>query len=84
MAPKISHAEIQVRVAAILSEQLGVDESECTPDAQLQFDLSADELDIVELVMALEEEYKIEISDETAEGWKTVANVIDYIVPEVN
>jgi acyl carrier protein len=60
-------------------EQLGVDEGEVTPNASFVDDLGADSLDTVELVMAFEEAFDIEIPDEEAEKIKTVKNAIDYI-----
>jgi acyl carrier protein len=72
-------ASIQARVKEIVCEQLGVSEDEVTPQASFIEDLGADSLDIVELVMALEEEYEMEISDEDAEKIKTVQDVISYI-----
>ena len=70
---------IETRVKEIVIEQLGVKEDEVTPEASFLEDLGADSLDIVELVMALEEEYELEISDEDAEGIKTVQDVVSYI-----
>lgn len=70
---------IQARVKEIVCEQLGVNEDEVTPEASFLEDLGADSLDIVELVMALEEEYELEISDEDAESIKTVQDVVSYI-----
>ena len=70
---------IQTRVKEIVCEQLGVSEDEVTPEASFLEDLGADSLDIVELVMALEEEYELEISDEDAEKIKTVQDIISYI-----
>jgi acyl carrier protein len=72
-------ASIQARVKEIVCEQLGVSEDEVTPQASFIEDLGADSLDIVELVMALDEEYEMEISDEDAEKIKTVQDVISYI-----
>ena len=63
----------------IISEQLGVDESEVTPSASFVDDLGADSLDQVELVMALEEAYELEISDADAEKILTVQDAISYI-----
>ncbi len=63
---------IEKRVKEIIVEQLGVNESEVNPEAKFVDDLGADSLDLVELVMALEEEYNIEISDEEAEKILTV------------
>ena len=70
---------VETRVKEIIVEQLGVNESEVTPEAKFVDDLGADSLDLVELVMALEEEYNIEISDEDAEKILTVGNAIEYI-----
>ena len=66
------------QVKKIIVEQLGVDEDEVTPDASFVADLGADSLDTVELVMAFEEEFGIEIPDEDAEKITTVQNAIDY------
>jgi acyl carrier protein len=72
-------ASIEDRVKKIIVEQLGVDEEDVTADATFVDDLGADSLDTVELVMAFEEEFSIEIPDEDAEKILTVQNVIDYI-----
>ncbi|TET12660.1 acyl carrier protein [Candidatus Aerophobetes bacterium] len=71
--------DIIKKVKEITSEQLGVDESQITPEAKFVDDLGADSLDTVELVMALEEEFDLEISDEEAEKLTTVQKVVDYI-----
>ncbi len=71
--------EISEKVKQIISEQLGVDENEVTPSASFVDDLGADSLDQVELVMALEEEFDLEISDEDAEKMRSVQDAIDYI-----
>ena len=70
---------IEERVQAIIVEQLGVDEKEVTESASSIEDLGADSLDTVELVMAFEEEFDIEIPDEDAEEIATVADAIRYI-----
>lgn len=67
------------KVKKIVAEQLGVDESEVKPEASFANDLGADSLDTVELVMALEEEFDIEIPDEAAEGIATVQAAVDFI-----
>ncbi|HKL27169.1 MAG TPA: acyl carrier protein [Desulfuromonadales bacterium] len=72
-------ATTEERVKQIVAEQLGVDEEQVTAEASFMDDLGADSLDTVELVMALEEEFDIEISDEEAEKIQTVQNAIDYI-----
>ena len=77
-------ATIFERVKKIVVEQLGVEESEVTPTANFVDDLGADSLDLVELIMALEEEFsnqakKIEIPDEDAEKITTVQEAVDYI-----
>jgi acyl carrier protein len=74
-----SRSAVEGKVREIVCEQLGVSDEEVTPDASFVEDLGADSLDLVELVMALEEEYDTEISDEEAEKIKTVQDVIDYI-----
>jgi acyl carrier protein len=72
-------SSINERIKQIVAEQLGVDEDQVTSEASFMDDLGADSLDTVELVMALEEEFDIEISDEDAEKIQTVQDAIDYI-----
>jgi acyl carrier protein len=72
-------SEVEAKVKEIVCEQLGVSEDEVSPNASFIEDLGADSLDIVELVMALEEEYDLEISDEEAEKIRTVGDVVAYI-----
>ena len=67
------------KVKSIIVEQLGVDEEEVTPDASFVDDLGADSLDTVELVMAFEEEFGIEIPDEDAETITRVKEAVEYI-----
>jgi len=67
------------RVKQIIVEQLGVDESQVDPSASFVDDLGADSLDIVELVMAFEEAFDLDIPDDEAEKIKTVKDAIDYI-----
>jgi acyl carrier protein len=72
-------AALQEKVKQIIVEQLGVDEAEVTSSASFVDDLGADSLDQVELIMAFEEAFDIEIPDEEAEKIKTVQDAIDYI-----
>ena len=72
-------AEVPGKIKSIIAEQLGVKPEEVTPQASFIEDLGADSLDTVELVMALEEEFGVEISDEDAEKMTTVGDAIKYI-----
>jgi len=76
-------ASVEEKVKHIIVEQLGVDEEEVKAEASFVDDLGADSLDVVELVMALEEEFGIEISDEDAEKLSTVQHSIQYIQENV-
>ena len=67
------------KIKSIVADQLGVDESQVTEDASFVDDLGADSLDTVELIMAFEEEFDVEIPDEDAQKIKTVKDVIDYL-----
>ncbi len=70
---------VERRVIEIIVEQLGVSEEDVTIEAHFIDDLGADSLDLVELIMALEEEFSLEISDEDAEKIQTVQDVVNYI-----
>ena len=72
-------ATVDERLKKIIVDQLGVDESEVVPNASFVEDLNADSLDLVELIMSLEEEFKLQISDEDAEKITTVQEAEDYI-----
>ena len=71
--------EIESRIKAIIADQLGVSEDEVKPEARFIEDLGADSLDIVELIMAMEEEFETEIPDEEAEKILTVGDTIEYL-----
>jgi len=75
----MSKEEILAKLKPIVAEQLGVDENEVREDASFTEDLNADSLDLVELIMSLEEQYKLQISDEDAEKITTVGEAVDYI-----
>lgn len=72
-------ATVSERLRSIIVEQLGVEESEVIPSASFTEDLNADSLDLVELIMSLEEEFKLQISDEDAEKITTVGEAEEYI-----
>lgn len=71
--------DVYSKVKEIIVDQLGIEEEDVAPDASFIDDLGADSLDIVELIMALEDEYSIEIPDEDAEKMETVGDAIKYI-----
>ena len=75
---------VEEKVKEIIVDQLGVDEKQVKSEASFIDDLGADSLDTVELVMALEEEFDIEIPDEDAEKIATVQNAVDYIKDQTN
>ena len=76
----MNREEALERVRGILVEQLGVDEEQVTEDASFQGDLDADSLDLVELIMELEDQFGLKISDEYAQQISTVGQAVDYVV----
>jgi acyl carrier protein len=80
----MSKEEIMGKLKPVIAEQLGVDESEVTDSASFTEDLNADSLDLVELIMSLEEQFGLQISDEDAEKLTTVGEAVDYIYERTN
>ena len=76
MSPK---EDILAKLRPIIAEQLGVDEADVKEDASFTEDLNADSLDLVEMIMSLEEQFHLQISDEDAEKITTVGEAVDYI-----
>jgi acyl carrier protein len=76
--------EMQKKIVDIIANQLGVDKEMVTPEANVVDDLGADSLDVVELVMALEEAFDLEIPDEEAEKIRTVKDIIEYLAKTVS
>ncbi|HZP90421.1 MAG TPA: acyl carrier protein [Actinomycetota bacterium] len=79
----MDRAEIDARVRKVLAEQLAVDESQVVPDARFAEDLNADSLDLVEAVLALEEEWNIEIPEEEMDGVKTVGQAVELVASKL-
>ena len=80
MAIRAEIAALEERIRGVVARQLGVELSEVLPDASLQEDLGADSLELVELLMALEDEFDIEVPEEVAETISTIADVEHYII----
>ena len=76
---EIGVATVYERVQGIIAERLGVDEDKVTMDAEFIGDLNADSLDLVEVIMAMEQEFNLEIKDEDAENIRSVADAVQYI-----
>jgi len=74
-----SKEDILAKLKPLIADQLGVDEAEVKEDASFTEDLNADSLDLVELIMSLEEQFKLQISDEDAEKITTVGEAVEYI-----
>ncbi len=76
-------SQLQSQIAEIVASQLGVDVTQITPEASILDDLGADSLDVVELVMALEEAFDIEVPDEDVENIRTIGDVQSYVAGRV-
>lgn len=72
-------AQLAEKVTSIVGDQLGVDREALVPEANLLDDLGADSLDVVELVMALEEEFSIEVPDDDVENIRTIRDIVSYV-----
>jgi acyl carrier protein len=80
MAGRTEIAALEQRIRGVVARQLGVDLGEVVPDATLQEDLGADSLELVELLMALEDEFDIEVPEDVAETITTIADVERYLI----
>ncbi len=76
---EVGVASVEDRVRSMVAERLGVDEEKVTMDAEFIGDLNADSLDLVEVIMAMEQEFNLEIKDEDAENIRTVSDAVQYI-----
>jgi acyl carrier protein len=84
MAARAEIEALEARIRGVVARQLGVEPAEVIPDASLQEDLGADSLELVELLMALEDEFDIEVPEEVAETITTIADVERYIIEHVS
>ena len=84
MAGRAEIEALEGRIRGVVARQLGVEPSEVIPEASLQEDLGADSLELVELLMALEDEFDIEVPEEVAETITTIADVERYIIEHVS
>jgi acyl carrier protein len=75
----VDQGSLEERLRRLIADQLGVDESQVTPNASFEEDLNADSLDVVELIMQLEEDFNIQIPEEDAEKIRTVGDALEYI-----
>jgi acyl carrier protein len=80
----MSKEDILAKLKPIIADQLGVDEADVKEDASFTEDLNADSLDLVELIMSLEEQFKLQISDEDAEKITTVGEAVEYISDHID
>ena len=83
MVDRAEIAALEDRIRSVVARQLGVERADVLPDATLQDDLGADSLELVELLMALEDEFDIEVPEEVAETITTIADVERYIIEHV-
>jgi acyl carrier protein len=74
-----TEGDVAGSLRTFIAEHLGVDVAKVTPEAKLTADLGADELDLVEIILIVEEEYNVEVPDQVAEGWQTVGDVMRYV-----